>query len=184
MMNGEKGRLSGLIALLAFTVIIVAVVIYYTSSSKTSDAEDLVSLKVLQTEFMDGSVCFNEGADCFDIAIADDDKERARGLMYYENLKSSEGMLFIFDEEGEHAIWMKNMLMPLDMIWINEIGEIVFMYQNAQPCPADAGVESYCPSIINNNNKPAKYVLEVNAGAIQSIELREGDRIAIRMRNV
>ena len=56
------------------------------------------------------------------------------GLMFRENMDSDRGMLFIFEKEGEYPFWMKNTLIPLDIIWINKDKEVVFISENAQPC--------------------------------------------------
>lgn len=96
--------------------------------------------------------------------------ERSRGLMYREGLDSDKGMLFIFEKEGEYPFWMKNTLISLDIIWINENKEVVFISENAQPCSE----EYSCPSISPGKN--AKYVLEINGGTSERIGLKIGDK--------
>ena len=54
--------------------------------------------------------------------------------MFRESLNENSGMLFIFPKEDFHNFWMKNTLIPLDIIWINSAKEIVFIENNAQPC--------------------------------------------------
>ena len=102
----------------------------------------------------------------YKILIADDDKERARGLMYYENLKSSEGMLFIFQKLGKYSFWMKDMSFPIDIIWIDQNQKIVFIQKNSPP-------ESY-PGIFTPGND-ARYVLEVLAGFSEKNNLKVGN---------
>ncbi|MDD2665965.1 MAG: DUF192 domain-containing protein [Methanocellales archaeon] len=109
---------------------------------------------------------------CFYVELATTPDERARGLMFREHLDPDKGMLFIFEEEGVHPFWMKNTLIPLDIIWISEDKEVVFISKNTQPCEADI-----CPSI--NPDKKAKYVLEVNGGVSDKIGLRVGDKALI-----
>ncbi len=100
-------------------------------------------------------VCTDE--ICFDVEIADSLSERKQGLMYREHLEENKGMLFIFDEQKIHPFWMKNTLIPLDIIWIDEQMEIVSIFPNAQPCKTEQ-----CDSI--RPLKKAKYVLEINGG--------------------
>lgn len=114
-------------------------------------------------------VCFEN--NCFNVEIAETDSERSRGLMFREKLDLDKGMLFIFEEEGEYSFWMKNTLIPLDIVWINEVKEVVFIGENARPCTE----EYVCPSI--NPGKNAKYVLEINAGIAEKIGLKIGDKI-------
>lgn len=112
-------------------------------------------------------VCFEN--NCFSTELASTPKEREQGLMFRNNMAQDEGMLFVFDQEGEYSFWMKNTLIPLDIIWLSEKKEVVFMAQNSQPCLADD-----CP-FINSENK-ARYVLELNAGGAEKIGLKTGDR--------
>ena len=70
-------------------------------------------------------ICFKDS--CFDIEIADSDEERTRGLMYRESLCSGCGMLFVYGEEGNYKFWMKNTLIPLDIVWLDEDLEVVYI---------------------------------------------------------
>ncbi|MFA5318311.1 MAG: DUF192 domain-containing protein [Patescibacteria group bacterium] len=113
--------------------------------------------------------CF--GDRCFGVEIADTNDKRVQGLMYRENLAPDSGMLFIFPEIGEHKFWMKNMLIPLDMIWLDENQKIIFISKNFQPCDN----KQKCPAI--KPDKKAKYVLEINAGMADEINLQTGGYI-------
>jgi|TARA_Y100000294_G_scaffold136039_2_gene128850 hypothetical protein len=88
------------------------------------------------------------------VEIADSFEERTKGLMFREFLDENSGMLFVFDDEDYLSFWMKNTLIPLDMIFISEDFEIVDI-KYAVPCEKD-------PCISYKSIKPAKYVLEVN----------------------
>jgi uncharacterized protein len=112
-------------------------------------------------------VCFQQ--NCFEVEIANDDFERAQGLMYRKKLDQNKGMLFIFDRNGFYPFWMKNTLIPLDMIWLNSNKEIVSIKKNAQPC--GTGV---CLPIIPLQK--ARYVLEINAGIVDKIGLNFGNQ--------
>ena len=112
-------------------------------------------------------VCFND--NCFSVEVARSPDELGRGLMFRESLPQDEGMLFIFEKSGYYNFWMKNTLIPLDMIWINESKEVVFIANDVQPCAQDP-----CPEIVPN--RVAKYVLEVNAGAVGKIGLIVGSK--------
>ena len=102
------------------------------------------------------------------IELATTQLERTRGLMFRENLQG--GMLFIFEEEDIHPFWMKNTLIPLDIIWLNKNKEVVFIEKNAQPCE-----EKHCQSI--TPTKKAKYVLELNAFESDKLDLKVGNKI-------
>ena len=115
------------------------------------------------------TVCFDRR--CFLVELAEDKGEREKGLMFRDSLDPDKGMLFTFEEEGEYPFWMKNTLIPLDIIWINENKEVVFISENTQPCKE----KNYCFSV--NQNKKAKYVLEINAGLAKEIGLEIGDKM-------
>ena len=113
-------------------------------------------------------VCFRDS--CFYVEIAITPEQQARGLMFRTSLEEDEGMLFIFQEEGIYPFWMKNTLIPLDIIWMDSNRIVVFIGKDEQPC----GPEE-CTSI--NPEVPAKYVLEVNAGTVEGLGLEEGEKL-------
>ncbi len=112
------------------------------------------------------TVCIE--AACFSVEVVSAPAERARGLMFRESLAPDTGMLFVFEQEGVYPFWMKNTLVPLDIIWINAEREIVFISEETPPCEADP-----CPRY--NPGAAARYVLEVNAGAAEQEGIEVGD---------
>lgn len=109
------------------------------------------------------------------VEIAADDATRAQGLMFRDRLRDGTGMLFFFPETGEQAFWMKNTLIPLDMIWIDEQKRIVHVKTDVPPCQADP-CPSYAPGV------PARYILEVAAGIARQHHLAPGN--VLRFENV
>lgn len=107
---------------------------------------------------------------CFYVELAQTADEKTRGLMFREHLNPDRGMFFIFEDEGEYSFWMKNTLIPLDIIWINKNKEAVFISRDTQPCKTEP-----CPTI--NPGIKAKYVLELNGGTAEKIGLTVGDRL-------
>jgi len=125
----------------------------------------LVLLKIAYDK-LGNKVCFEN--ECFYVEIADTEEERSQGLMFRENLEKNRGMLFIFEKEDEYPFWMKNTLIPLDIVWINKEKEVVFIGRNIQPCE-----KGECPTVMPGEK--AKYVLEINAGTTEGIGLEIGD---------
>src|SRR5688572_12246217 len=80
------------------------------------------------------------------VEMATDDATRAQGLMYREHLPAGRGMLFVFPGNDVYSFWMKNTLIPLDMIWIDEGRKVVHVKRDVQPCRADP-CPSYSPEI-------------------------------------
>lgn len=89
--------------------------------------------------------------------IAADEETRQQGLMYRDRLAEDRGMIFFFSHSGEYPFWMKNTIIPLDMIWINDQSQVVHVEHDVPPCKADP-----CPSYAPHAE--ARYVLEVSAG--------------------
>ena len=105
------------------------------------------------------------------IETADTNEERMAGLMFREELCEYCGMLFIFDDSMPRSFWMKNTLIPLDIIFIGENFNIVDI-EYAVPCIGDV-----CRTYDSEEN--AKYVLEVNAGFSEKNNIRLGDKVRI-----
>ncbi|MFH1888728.1 MAG: DUF192 domain-containing protein [Candidatus Omnitrophota bacterium] len=99
--------------------------------------------------------------------VADSVDKRQKGLMFRKSLAVNQGMIFVYEEEGRHGFWMKNMRFPLDIIWIDRNHIIAGIYESALPC------KDICKSIYSQAN--AKFILEVNAGFIRKHQIKIGD---------
>ena len=115
-------------------------------------------------------VCFDN--DCFAVEIAATNSEREKGLMGRQSLGADQGMIFIYDKPGYYSFWMKNTLIPLDIVWLDKDRRVVFINENTQPCREDD-----CPALTPVIQ--AQYVFEANAGTAEKIGLQYGDRADI-----
>lgn len=106
------------------------------------------------------------------VEIADDNEKRMKGMMFRESLNENDGMFFVFEDESTLTFWMKDTLIPLDIIFINNNFEIVEI-KNAVPCKED-------PCATYNSAKPAKYVLEVNYGFAAKNSIESGDKVDLK----
>ncbi len=102
-----------------------------------------------------------------DIQIADTEFDRQLGLMFRKNMEENQGMLFIFPVAEVQSFWMRNTLISLDMIFINEDKKIITIHKNT----VKLSDNSY------TSTGPAKYVLEVNAGYTNKFNIKEGDHV-------
>lgn len=102
------------------------------------------------------------------VEVADDDEERARGLMFRDKLAEDHGMLFIHDVEEPQAYWMKNTRIPLDILYFDSTRKLVSQQRDVPACTLGDGCPPY-PS-----NAPARYVLELNAGSAEKLGLKDG----------
>ncbi|MBS0122765.1 DUF192 domain-containing protein [Thetidibacter halocola] len=104
------------------------------------------------------------GTARFSVSIADDAEERARGLMFVETMPTSNGMLFVYDVARPVAFWMKNTLIPLDILFADDTGTVIRVHENAIP-----GDLTGLPS-----GGPAQYVLEINGGLARQMGIGPG----------
>jgi uncharacterized membrane protein (UPF0127 family) len=105
------------------------------------------------------------------VEIADDDAERARGLMFRDDMAADHGMLFIHDAEAPQAYWMKNTKIPLDILYFDHQRKLVSAQQRVPPCSAG----DQCPPYPSEG--AALYVLELNAGTAEAIGVKNGDEL-------
>jgi len=103
-----------------------------------------------------GWVEFDNGTRVM-VELATTSSQREYGLMHRNNLPENHGMLFVYPTETKQAMWMKNMLLALDVVFIADSGQIVSILQDIPPCKQEP-----CP--VYKSLEPAKYMLEVNAG--------------------
>lgn len=111
------------------------------------------------------------GGQRYAIELADDDAERARGLMFRDAMATDRGMLFIHDAEEPQAYWMKNTRIPLDILYFNGGRKLVAQQRDVPPCSLGDACPSY-PS-----DAPARYVLELNAGEAARLGLKDGSEM-------
>jgi len=108
------------------------------------------------------------GGQRYAVEIADDDAERARGLMFRDLLAEGHGMLFIHDREEPQSYWMKNTRIALDILYFDDSRTLVAQQRDVPPCSLGDACPPY-PS-----NAPARYVLELNAGEAERLQLQDG----------
>jgi uncharacterized membrane protein (UPF0127 family) len=103
----------------------------------------------------------------FTIEVATTPEQQMRGLMFRETMAANAGMLFLYPEERIITMWMKNTILPLDMIFADRQGRVVSVHANAVPFSED----------VISSRVPAMAVLEINAGQAARLGIKEGDRL-------
>jgi uncharacterized protein len=174
--TGTKGRRST-IAIVSTILLILALVAVltiqpggksastYTPRAEPSQPTAYMFKKQGELRFLTPKQDFIAGID---IELAQNDSQRQLGLMYRDTLAENQGMMFVFDNEEVRAFWMKNTILSLDMIFVNARNEIVTIHKYTTPYSE----ESY------ESTKPAKYVIEVNAGYTDKRKISVGDRVS------
>lgn len=106
--------------------------------------------------------------EIFFLKVASTPTELNNGLMYVKELEDNTGMLFIFPNDTRNlSFWMKNTFIPLDLIFINSCGIVVYTYSNSQPF-SQTGIT--CPYL-------AKFVIETKAGTVDRYDIEPGDKV-------
>jgi uncharacterized membrane protein (UPF0127 family) len=109
----------------------------------------------------------DRGCVLFDVYVAQTNAQRSQGLMNIESMGRYEGMIFIYAQEAEISMWMKNTLIPLDMLFIGRDRRITHIHENAVPMSED----------IIESGSAVVAVLELNGGAADSFAISPEDRI-------
>ncbi len=103
----------------------------------------------------------------FEVELAETPEQQQLGLMHRESMAGDKGMLFIFSQESNLGFWMKNTLIPLDMLFIDEDGFINHIHPMAKPLDLTTV----------RSTSPAKAVLEINGGIAEKLGITEGSRV-------
>lgn len=103
----------------------------------------------------------------FTVELALSMRQRSRGLMFREELAPDAGMLFVYPQEQEIRMWMRNTLIPLDMIFVASDGRIVHLAEETVPLSEK----------VISSGGPARAVIEVGGGTARRLAIRPGDRV-------
>lgn len=106
------------------------------------------------------------GKGTFRAEVADTDETRARGLGGRQELGKSEGMLFVTEKDGDIPIWMKDMRIPIDIVWLDAKKKVVHVKRDAWPDSE--------PHEVYHTPVPARYVLELPAGSAKEHSIKPG----------
>ncbi|MCH5376654.1 MAG: DUF192 domain-containing protein [Planctomycetes bacterium] len=103
----------------------------------------------------------------FDIYLAVQPDQQRRGLMYVREMPATTGMLFIYEEDAYHSMWMKNTYMPLDMVFARSDGSVSSVITDTVPLTLDSHVST----------EPVRYVLELRAGTSRRLAIGKRSRL-------
>ena len=149
-------------------VVIIVLVLFFVFNNFVKENEPELKYYTFKKE---GELTFTDSLGNtkikIDLEIADNEYERQLGLMNRKSIEETQGMLFIFSTERLQSFWMRNTLIPLDMLFINKNKEIITIHKNTKVLSA----QSY-PS-----TEPAMYVVEVIGGFTDKYDIVAGDKI-------
>lgn len=110
------------------------------------------------------------GVHPVEVEIADTTPSRTRGMMWRTSVPEATGMLFIFPREEEHNFWMRNTLVPLDMLFLDRAGQVVGIVAQAEPQSLDS----------RTVGRPSVYVLEMAGGWAEKAGVAPGARVEFK----
>ncbi|MFN3548664.1 MAG: DUF192 domain-containing protein [Mesorhizobium sp.] len=154
-------RLTGLAlvpALLLFAFLIPAAAVF---------AQEAGSPMILPVDPAPLVATTDQGEIRFQIEVADTPEERSRGLMFRERMPENQGMLFVFSQSQPVGFWMQNTILPLDLLFVAEDGEVRAILP---------GVPFSTDTI--SPGEPVRFVLELNAGTAERQGIAVGDRLS------
>jgi uncharacterized membrane protein (UPF0127 family) len=106
------------------------------------------------------------GPQNFSIELALSDKQMEQGLMFRRSMPANAGMLFDFKQPTNVTMWMKNTVIPLDMLFLDPRGRIIDIHERAVPYSTD----------VIAGKAPARYVIELNGGTVARLGIKPGDQ--------
>jgi hypothetical protein len=104
------------------------------------------------------------------VEVADTEPKREQGLMFRRSIADDQGMIFLFDDEREITMWMKNTYIPLDMVFVGNDWRIVHINYNAEPFSTD----------VISSVRPASRVVEIAAGQAKKLGIAVGDGVTLQ----
>lgn len=131
--------------------------------------------KLANVEFRTGTVKLD--STILNVQIAETDAQRTRGLMFQNQFPYDQGMIFVFKQPQVVPIWMLNMQFPLDIIWFNSTGNVVYIEKNAPPCKTP--LETASCAVYNADLNKAAYVLEVTSGFVDKFNITQNSTLKI-----
>lgn len=159
---------TALYLLFSATILVGAALLFfsskYSTTSKVVDKVNGESLSARQTFYL------TVNGERFVADIAETAAKREQGLSGRAGLGENEAMFFIFDTDDRHGFWMKGMLFPIDIVWLNAAYRVVYIQSNASP---SSYPNAFFPDV------EARYVAEFSSGTASRLGLKKGDYISL-----
>lgn len=162
-MTQKQLRTKIIIGILILLVVLVGIILVKNSTNTTS-SETVATTEGKIDTIID--VIINGNVITAELAMTEE--EKAIGLMNRQNLDTNSGMLFVYQNEADRGFWMKDTFIPLDIVFIDEDRKVVSISANTKPNQTDE---------IYYSDKKSMYVLELNAGKAEELDIKPGNAI-------
>lgn len=151
------------------TLFAVATFFIILGSDRMAGADGLTAKDA--PTFETSVITLDLGADqvAVPVEVAENNRQRRYGLMHRTELPPGQGMIFIFEQAAIRSFWMKNTLIPLDMLFFDAEGRLVNIIHNVPPLSL----------VSRRSTKPAKYVVELNAGEARLLGIHAASKLVL-----
>lgn len=166
-------------ALLALVVAGIGLVIFSGRGTAQNEAQEVTPLRIppplAQTNTQEPITIRKQNGEAlyFNVELALTPTQQAKGLMHRTEMAEDAGMLFVFNSIQKLSFWMKNTLIPLDMLFLHPDGSIHHIHHNAKPQDETSITSEF----------PSKALLELNGGTADKMGIKEGDQVVHRFFN-
>ncbi len=113
------------------------------------------------------------GSGVFQVWVADTDEERIQGLSGVSSMPPNGGLLMDFQADAMWGIWMKDMKIPLDIMWLNSDKQVIYIVKNVPP--------EQSTSVVMQPLSKARYVIELNAGTVDTAGIKTGQNVTFTL---
>jgi uncharacterized membrane protein (UPF0127 family) len=160
-------RLQIIILVIVVVIAVIAAFVFALYPSKSVSYKNTINESTVQN---DATLQF--GSQTLSVRYAETFEDRAIGYSGTEYIPPNEGLVFVFETPGRWSIWMKDMLVPLDIVWLDQHGKVVHVETGVSP-------ETY-PNEAFTPDEDTLYVIEVASGTVATSGLVEGDMVKVR----
>jgi hypothetical protein len=125
--------------------------------------------------------------ETFNLEIVRDVQSRAKGLMHRTEIQPSRGMLFVFPDASVRSFWMKNCLVPIDLIFLDSRGTVTATHEMTVETPKQDGESEWdYDNRLSHywSNAPARFAIELQSGSIKRLDIKINERIRLDLKQL
>lgn len=168
MQNQHKKYAHAGILIFAFVCIFIYIVFSFLSNNSETKIQKEIAIQ--QKQKTSSLLKLNKTGKLFNVLLSDTDELRQKGLGGRQSIDTDDVMLFVFNNDAKHFFWMKDMLFPIDIVWLDKEKKVIFIEQNVAP---ETYPKAFGPQV------DSRYVLEFQAGTIKREKISLDDQVTL-----